>query len=758
MAAMSWENALATFADTKEFPSITQRATVAADGTDSSGNGGYPWFTPSERYVWTNNQDLSSLFDFYWSVSFDTGGGFYNSTTLSGKVNDSSGSGIVYTTWIGFKANQAAFTTGSPYDGFITQPATTWQELLYGPSQNNTTSVWSFDAASQLIRDLDVAMSGWQQSLNSWRDTVGDPTSDWQGSAANEFRVVLDMLINDFNSLQTQLDQHNLAPALDSVRQLLGQTNSQLYTAYWNWRADTYSNPLNCLAWAISVDGGMAGASATGVFGSQDHYQPSLITVNTPYGVVVDHPDSGSYYTPGLFASNPQPDSGHADFWNNLKQGAWNKWLDSITRLLDPTANNAMGTYANALNQLTDAIPSAFTLPPNNLPGITDTGNLNANLNANANANANANLNANANGNANAGGNGNTTVTSGPATNGGNGNASPNMPGTNGNPNTGVTPPPFLTTSTSTSTSSSSSTGNSSGNGGMAPLLGADGQPLSDRNGIPIMVPAGSTIGKNGELIGPNGEPVLVGGQPYFAPPGSKVGSSPNPFGGIGFNTPMKVPPGSHINADGTVTAPDGKLVTDSNGNKVILSHGSTLAADGTVLDSGGNPVSQQTQLLADEQHALPLAPPPFASSGFGAGGPPTTSSGPATGAGAGAGAVTGTAASTESTGLSQSVTTVGGGNYQSGVNEQNLAEKGLGLNTDQTAQAALAAASGDASAAGEMPMTQSMGGMGMGGMGGLGGGIGNPSGQDRQRTTWLTEDEEAWGTETEGVRGVIGR
>ncbi|UUU44123.1 hypothetical protein [Streptomyces sp. NBC_00162] len=41
----------------------------------------------------------------------------------------------------------------------------------------------------------------------------------------------------------------------------------------------------------------------------------------------------------------------------------------------------------------------------------------------------------------------------------------------------------------------------------------------------------------------------------------------------------------------------------------------------------------------------------------------------------------------------------------------------------------------------------------------GAGGAGGQPNqGKDRQRTTWLTEDEEVWGTDTGSVSGVIGR
>ncbi len=44
-----------------------------------------------------------------------------------------------------------------------------------------------------------------------------------------------------------------------------------------------------------------------------------------------------------------------------------------------------------------------------------------------------------------------------------------------------------------------------------------------------------------------------------------------------------------------------------------------------------------------------------------------------------------------------------------------------------------------------------------MGGMGGMGGQQGQ-SGQERERTTWLAEDEDTWGTEPDAVPTVIGR
>jgi hypothetical protein len=42
--------------------------------------------------------------------------------------------------------------------------------------------------------------------------------------------------------------------------------------------------------------------------------------------------------------------------------------------------------------------------------------------------------------------------------------------------------------------------------------------------------------------------------------------------------------------------------------------------------------------------------------------------------------------------------------------------------------------------------------------MGGMGGGAGGEKPQERERQTWLAEDEEVWGTDVDAGSGVIGR
>ncbi|MDV9189840.1 hypothetical protein R6L23_16715, partial [Streptomyces sp. SR27] len=55
------------------------------------------------------------------------------------------------------------------------------------------------------------------------------------------------------------------------------------------------------------------------------------------------------------------------------------------------------------------------------------------------------------------------------------------------------------------------------------------------------------------------------------------------------------------------------------------------------------------------------------------------------------------------------------------------------------------------ATSSGGMPMMPPMGG------GGMGGGQGTQS-DERERSTWVSEDEDVWGTDEGGVAGVIGR
>lgn len=79
------------------------------------------------------------------------------------------------------------------------------------------------------------------------------------------------------------MNMQAIAPALDAAFTTLGATHSQLYSIYWAWRADPFSNPLNCLKWALDPAGGMAGASGVAICGTDmSNYSPTQVTITTP--------------------------------------------------------------------------------------------------------------------------------------------------------------------------------------------------------------------------------------------------------------------------------------------------------------------------------------------------------------------------------------------------------------------------------------------------------------------------------------------
>ncbi|MFI0350677.1 hypothetical protein [Actinomadura sp. 9N407] len=89
-----------------------------------------------------------------------------------------------------------------------------------------------------------------------------------------------------------------------------------------------------------------------------------------------------------------------------------------------------------------------------------------------------------------------------------------------------------------------------------------------------------------------------------------------------------------------------------------------------------------------------------------------------------------------------------GGGNLPGGAGPGGMGTAGGGMGPG--AMGGMGAGRGGAGAG-------RMGGMPMGGMPMGGGGAGNQGGQDRERETWLTEDEDVWGADDDTAPPVIG-
>ena len=249
-------------------------------------------------------------------------------------------------------------------------------------------------------------------------------------------------------------------------------------------------------------------------------------------------------------------------------------------------------------------------------------------------------------------------------------------------------------------------------------LLGPDGGSLLGPQGQ-ILGPDGqSLLGPNGELLGPDGEPILgTDGKPILGTPPAFDPGQYVPGGGSfdpgqyqpGSFDPGQFQPGG-LPGGGSLD-PGGAYLPGGTGG---LGPGASSFDPGQFLDPGSidpatfNPPQSRLDLPLDAYKSA-LQPPAYQP------GVQLDSNGQAIpyGAGSGAGGPAGAA------GLSGSPSSPAGAG-------------GMGM--------------------GGMPFMPPMGGP-MGGMGGPGG-----NKEERERQTWLSEDEEVWGTSVPVGAAVIGR
>lgn len=241
-------------------------------------------------------------------------------------------------------------------------------------------------------------------------------------------------------------------------------------------------------------------------------------------------------------------------------------------------------------------------------------------------------------------------------------------------------------------------TGGGSGLNGSATVDGPNGLPLLDANGDPVTVPPGSTIAADGSVIGPDGKPVLgPDGKPLKVPPGSTVAAAddfPLTGGGSGVST---------IGLDGPPPTGLDDSVSGAFGKGLSIGGGGGGGLDiGGGLGSGTSVPRLLSSGAGLSDQARDLVDNPMREDT-----PGTTGEDPTELAAA-----------------------------------ENAAEEGEMLGR-------VATVGGGAAATGEEPpMMPPM----SGGMGGQGGGAGSA------KKTWVTEDEESWGTASAMGSGVIGR
>ncbi|WP_435972358.1 hypothetical protein [Streptomyces sp. Qhu_M48] len=741
----TWEEGLKVFMDTTG--TLTTREAVA--GPESKAWIDFATFRIEKNVGLT--RDYSKIFDIYWSAESSYG-------------NDRAR----YV--VGFSVDWKGYwdAADSPYNLWLSEPMKALGPLVStSPAKTSIVNQFTFVNAKQQLEGVVSWLDEWMPVIKGWGDDLDSEGSEWRGSAAGSFKKFVDVMHMEMNKVRLDITTpQNCVTLLESAKeQLRASSSGMFYQGLEAWKKPTgegtpeaYSPYNGVSLLRREFNRLMTGATLHVTWQTSTASYGNGYTSQTDpvFDKIVDK--SGT-------------DVSAADWIKTIERAAKNEWLLGLSTL-DTAATTYVGKLDTEYQKLASALEEGVYQPNFTLPSGSGAGGPGGPGGAGGPGPNPPNLDKKGPGGT--GGGNLPDLTGGKGggsggTGGSGGNKSGNLPG--GNLPGGPKPPPISVPTTSPGTVGGG-TGGGTG-GGKVPLLDKNGKPVMGSDGNPVMVPPGSRIGKDGKVYDSNGKPVMgAGGKQVVAPPGGKVGVPPKEdtqTGGLPGSSydRIRLPEGAKVLADGTVVDAKGKPLLDSNGNPYALPKGATLK-DGIVVDANGNPISRTHQLLTNAEHAITSRPDPKTITSGGPGGNKHLTDGLGTGAGGGAGGrkfVTdglgsGGGGIGDGARLKGTSTTVGGA---TGLGERAARMLGLPTQTPPTGSSAAPGADGRQSSGGpgsgpgasqSSMMPPMMPPMSPGGAG-----AGQPNqGKDRQRTTWLTEDEDTWGTDTGSVSGVIGR
>ncbi|MEV6247809.1 hypothetical protein AB0M38_16645 [Streptomyces sp. NPDC051742] len=744
----TWEEGLKVFMDTTG--ALTTRETVAGPGSmDWSDFGTFR----IEKNV-AFSKDYSKIFDFYWT--FDTSYGGQSARFV-----------------VGFSANWKGYfdDVKSPYNLFLNEPYKALLPLVNGTSSAKTDIVnsFSFGNAKDQLDGVVTWLDEWLPLIKGWGNDMDSEGSEWRGSAAGAFKKFVDVIHMEMNKVKLDIKTPQ------DISKLLGESKTQLETSSWGmyrafeaWRAkkvppdsETGYSAMNGVALLrAEFNRLMTGSTLTVTWrttGTPSYGNGYTSTTTPDFGQILD----------GF-----KNDVSSPDWVRTVERNAKNEWLKTIADL-DTAASTHVLALDNSYLKLAAALEEGVYQPSFTLPGGGGpTGPGGAGGGGGPGTEDLPGGGSGGPGGIGGGGGGSGLPDLKGGKGGGSGNPGDKKP--TGLPDGPRIPPVSVPTTTPGSPGGGPGTG--TGGGGKVPLLDKNGKPVMGSDGNPVLVPPGSRIGKDGKVYDANGKPVLgTGGKQIVAPPGGKVGTPPvkdeTQTGGLpGSNYDrIRLPEGAKVLADGTVVDAKGKQLLDSNGNPYALPKGATLK-DGIVVDANGNPISRMHQLLTNAEHAVDS--PPVRKITTGGGGSGGDNKLILDGYGSRGGGNRFTLDGGGSGGSGDGPRLKGGSSVVTGTG--GLGERAarmLGIPPEGPPLTATATPDGRQSGGGTGSGGTGGGGTGSGGAQmpqspmmppmspGAGAGAGGPNqGNDRQRTTWLTEDEETWGTDTGSVSGVIGR
>ncbi|MFB7677080.1 hypothetical protein ACFC26_37340 [Kitasatospora purpeofusca] len=720
-----WEDVVAIFASSAQ-TSLVDRGAVA--GQDVKWTPGDGKGEPTTYYEWKTSESKGMPHDAWWAWNYHF---TYNSQTYYGSY-----------VW-GVNYDYSTLKAGSPFDRWQHEFLNVVSPLRNPPFANDRFEIRSFLRAAKAHENARLFLDDWVTRSKAWMDEVDAPDGDWQGSAAGAFHTILGAFHGEITSFQRQLAGNGVENALNGVTSALLDSLATLEMGYNTWRANRLAHPANALQDAVAdafrnatVEVKWRTAKTNTIYDEQQH--------STDIPAADGQTDLSFKVT-----DSPFGDPETKEFWEKVVVRAKQIWLANLG-YLDNEAGRALvflesayTTISNLMNsnhprvelRMPPPAPPKVDAPPGlggdgkGGPGTGEGGPDLKNDLGGGPGNKELKLDGGAGGSG-TGGSGSGTGGIGNIGNigaggggggGGNGAKPPtSLPG-------GVKPPEIIT---------------GGGSGGDGPVLPGGGTTL----------PGGGTGGYPGvrfpDLLDNTGN----GGGTWTGGIGSGIGGS--------GSKNVVVPPGSRITEEGRVVDSEGRPVLDGRGNPMVVGRDYSISPDGTLLDGRGTPVPESRQIIDDLGRSYLdtgddlLAPNDFGLGASGFGGSGLLGSGGLGSSGSlisgpgGISPITSTAAGTSARG------------YATGGDPSGLKAASEAANERMAAERAARAAAAEQSAlTGRQVATTGGGGMppmmppGAGAGAGAGG-----NEKDRQRTTWLAEDEEVWGTESGAVEGVIGR
>ncbi|MGW2250927.1 hypothetical protein ACWCXH_12075 [Kitasatospora sp. NPDC001660] len=671
-----------------------------------------------------------------------------NDVAVIAVLSDSDGD----TWWVGLNGNYKGNGQDKPgfdfannkWDQFVGNIDLFMPALILG-GENKATSRPSLTSGAYLVKNLGALLDLMKSDIHAWGNDLDVADSDFQGTAAGELKSFLTGIENALALLEFRIKRHgDPVKALDDAQLALGDAYTNLTKVRDAWRNfSTKCSPIPCLREALM--GLLSNGQAT--IGKGDNGDQTVLAN-------------------GLDVRSDA-------FLSAVEGRAKQLWKNYVVDNLDKPALGYMGTLSDrfvdvSMSLYTDIPTETPTPPPVTPPNPDGTG----------------------------GGGGGDGKDGGGGPGGKDGNDKLNLDGGAGGGDgkggdkhgggplhlNGGGPPPPKHGGPLTLDPNGGNTG-----GTRVPLLDKDGKPLLGKDGQPLTVPPGSTIDGHGRVIGPDHKPVPgPDGAPLVVPKGTTLGKPTPVVPGGGYFT---VPPGSKIDENGMVLGPDGKQLRDARGNPVYAGKKGSIDKDGRLLGADGKPVTTNEQLVSDEEHALnslTTLDPATSNGGFDLGSlrggnrwsDPGSfdldlGSGLSGSSGGSRLSLSDVGVPKPETGSGSPLTLTGGFYGEKAVSEngavnspadQALLETAKKAAAEQALTEQAAGRRGAANLAQEEAQLQgrnvATSGGGMPPMmppGGMGAG-GQQEGKERQRTTWLAEDEEVWGTDEGAVSGVIGR